>query len=438
MNPLNVIRGFDPDLYTYFEKELEHQNLSLSFIPDENTTSPLCAAIMGSVLVNSTKNAATNRTIGLEALVAKRICDLFNAEHANIRTITIEAASRVVFQSLTRRGDVVMSLDLRKKEHCNSENLAYRFVNFTMDSQSHGLDYDAIEKQAMECRPQLIIVSPINYPLNIDYERFATIARACGAILWCDMSQTACLVAGGVMNSPLPYADVVTFTSHGAMQGPLSSVILCKQDIAGAIDRMVLTSGHNGLQTAQLAALAARIKEMSEPTYKEYAQTVIDNAKAFASGLVNGGLKIVCDETQSHLIMVDTKNCAVSARGAQELLSDAGINVRICTIATSDPKVRIDAIRFSSLSVTTRGVKSKDLIRLGEEIAKFLKTPDDTNLKHLKKMVMDISYSLPPCASKWLSPLVIDNLKSLQAQHSISDSTIVRDTVRKERHFFNK
>ncbi len=436
MNPLNVIRGFDPDLYTYFEKELEHQNLSLSFIPDENTTSPLCAAIMGSVLVNSTKNAATNRTQGLEALVERRICELFHAEHANIRTITIEAASRVVFQSLTRRGDVVMSLDLRKKEHCNSENLAYRFVNFAMDSQCHCLNYDAIEKQAMECRPQLIIVSPINYPLNIDYERFAKIARACGAILWCDMSQTACIVAGGVMNSPLPHADVVTFTAHGAMQGPLSAVILCKQDVAGAIDRMVLTSGHNGLQTAQLAALAARIKEMSAPSYKDYAQAVVDNAKAFASGLINGGLKIVCDDTQNHLIMVDTKNCAVSARGAQELLADVGINVRICTVATSDPKVRIDAIRFSSLSVTTRGVKAKDLVKLGEEIAKFLKTPDDNNLKHLKKLVMDISYSLPPFASKWLSPIVIENLKALQAQHSISDTTIVRDNVRKDRHFF--
>ena len=265
MNPLNVIRGFDPDLYAYFEKELEYQRLSLSFIPDENSTSPLCAAIMGSVLVNTIRHFSYNRVEGLEPLAAKRICELFKADHANVRPITIEAASRVVFQSLTRRGDVVMSLDLRKKEHCNSENLAYRFVNFGVDPQSGKLDMDAVEKQAMECKPQLIIVSPINYPLSLDYERFADIAHKCGAILWCDISQTAGLIAGGVLPSPLPHADVVTFSAHGAMQGPHSSVILCSNKYASSIDRMAITAGHNGLQSAELAALADRRRAARKP-----------------------------------------------------------------------------------------------------------------------------------------------------------------------------
>ena len=220
MNPLNVIRGFDPDLYAYFEKELEHQRLSLSFIPDENSTSPLCAAIMGSVLVNTTKTSGYALDAGLETLTAKQICSLFNADHANIRTISIEAASRCVFQSLTKRGDIVMSLDLRKKEHCNSENLAYRFVNFSIDPKTQRLDMDKVEAQAKSCRPQMIVLSPINYPLQIDYARFAQIAKECGALLWCDISQIAGLIAGGALPTPVPYADVVTFSCHGAMQGP--------------------------------------------------------------------------------------------------------------------------------------------------------------------------------------------------------------------------
>lgn len=423
MNPLNVIRGFDPDLYKFFENELEHQNLSLSFIPDQNATSPLCAAIMGSVLVNSTSNTAFIRNVGLEALTADRICKLFNAEHANIKTITIEAASRVVFQSLTKRGDVVMSLDLRKKEHCNSENLAYRFVNFGIDSKTHRLDYDGIEKQALACNPQLIVLSPINYPLNVDYERLAKIAKACNALLWCDISQTAGLIAGGAMNSPLPYADVVTFTAHGAMQGPLSSVILCKQEIAGAIDRMVLTSGHNGLQTAHMAALAARVKEMQEPSFKEYAKAVVENAKALAEGFIQGGLKLVCDTTETHLVMVDTRNCAVSARGAQEILADVGINVRICAALTADPTVKYDAVRFSTLSATTRGIQAKELTALGVEIAKFLLRPDEAQTKALKDKVTKIAYALPPFSSKWLSPVVLENLKALVPARTMSDSS---------------
>ena len=428
MNPLNVIRGFDPDLYAYFEKELEHQRLSLSFIPDENSTSPLCAAIMGSVLVNTSKHTGYALDAGLETLTAKRICELFKADHANLRTISIEAASRCVFQSLTKRGDVVMSLDLRKKEHCNSENLAFRFVNFSIDPKTQRLDMSAVEEQAKACRPQMIVLSPINYPLEIDYAHFARIAKECGALLWCDISQTAGLIAGGALPSPVPHADVVTFSMHGALQGPQASVILCKSDIANSIDRTVYMGGHSGLQTAQLAALEARIREMQEPVYTEYAKAVVANAKALGEGLKAGGLNIMCQGTDSHLILVDSKDCALSsARGAQEMLAEAGVNVRICSIETADPEVKFDAIRFSSLPATTRGASASQLKEIGGYIAQFLRTPNADNLKHLRDMIARITVGLPTFFEYWLSDVVRDNLTKMSFMSS--DSTQIADSI---------
>ncbi len=411
MDPLNLIRGFDADLYTYFEKELEHQHLSLSFIPDENSTSPMAAAIMGSVLVNTSGNAINfQRMSKVESLTARRICSLFKAGHANIRTITIEAASRVVFQSLTRRGDVVMSLDLRKREHCNSESLAYRFVNFGIDPITQRLDMDAIERQAKTCRPQLIIVSPINYPLNIDYARFAKIAAEVGAILWCDISQTAGLIAGGMISGPMPHADVVTFAAHGAMQGPQAAVIMSSAQIANAIDRTAVSSGHKGLQTAQLASLAARLEEMSDPAHEAYARRVVENAKALAEGMASGGLTLVSGGTETHQVIVDSKSCAMSARGAQELLAEAFINVRICMVLTQDPTVRYEGIRFSTLSASTRGATPENLREIGAAIADFLTHPYETNGRVLREKVLALTKDLPDFCEDWMPEGVRANL----------------------------
>ncbi len=431
MNPLNVIHGFDPDLYDYFKTEIERHHLSLSFIPDENSVSPLVAAISGSVLVNTNRASSSTVNVGLEALTTKRLCELFKSEHANIRTITIEAASRVVFQALTRRGDVVMSLDLRKKEHCNSESLAYRFVNFGVDPESRKLNMDAIEEQALQCQPQLIILSPVNYPLAIDYQRFSHIAKKCGAVLWCDMSQTAALVAGGAISSPVPYADVVTFTAHGAMQGPHSSVILCSGDYANAIDRVVVSSGHNGLQTAQMASLSARIMEMKQGIYCEYAQCVVENARALAEGLLAGGVRLVCGGTDTHQVIVDAQSCAMSARGAQELLDEAGVRVRICTIQTQDPEIKFDGIRFSTLPSTTRGISPALLKEIGTAIGSFLTHPYESNGKMLRDKVAGITVGLPDFYDHWLAQSVRENLT--RSYFMQSDSALIKDAAHPSR-----
>lgn len=402
MNPLCLLENFDKELYGFFKNALSRQEHSLSFIPDENATSPISASLMGDLLVNSTENLILNRSESLESLTCKRICELFGAQRANVRTVSIEAASRVVFQALASRGDVVMSLDLRKKEHCNSENLVYRFVNFGVDPSTQVLDMDAVERQAKQNKPHLIIISPINYPLDIDYERLSEIAKSCGAILWCDISQNASLIAAGAMKSPVPFADVVTFSSHGSMQGPQAAVILSTNKIANVIDRANQTSGHRGLMTQQLAALAMRMHEMSMPLHKEYAHAVIKNAKAFALGLTEGGMKIFCGEPQSHLVMIDTRNCALSARGAQGLLADLGIGVRICNMLTAYSDVKYEAVRFSTLPVTTRGLNEESLIALGRNVGTFLQNPSDEKSKELDALVKSLTEDLPIFNPKWL------------------------------------
>lgn len=406
MDLFKVVADFDPELKEFLDKEIERQKNTLSFIPDENSISPVCASVQGSVWVSSSNSTALGRTDDLEKLVEKRLCEVFNAPCASVRTVTIEAASRIVFNALTERGDVVMSLDLRKKEHCNSEHLAFRFVNFGIDNDTRELNLNEIEKKARECKPRLIVVSPINYSANIDYQRLAKIAKSVGAYLWCDISQSAGLIASGVFANPMPYADVVTFSTHGSMQGPQSAVILCQNEIYGDIKRAETISGHTGLLSSELAGLAVRLTEMKSNEYKEYNKSVVGNSIALADGLKAGGVKLVDKLHGSHLVMVDAQSCALSARGIQELLSDAGIHVRITNVLTSDPKVKFDAVRFSTLPLTTRGITPEVLKDLGKEIATVLLKPEDDHVKALKEKVLEVASKLKEVDPKFVQPIL--------------------------------
>lgn len=429
MNPLNIIRGFDHELYDYFEKELEHQHYSLSFIPDENPISPLCSAMMGNVLVNSYHNTAFSVNTDLAKITKNRICKLFKGENANVSTITIETASRVVFQAVTQRGDVVMSLDLRKKEHCNSESFVYQFVNFGIDPNTQELDYDAIEKSVLFNKPRLIILSPINLPRTIDYERVSKMAKEVGAILWCDISQVAGLIMSGVLPSPLPHADIVTFTTHGALQGPSCSIIISNNRLASAIDRACISSGHSGLNSSELAALTARLEEMATPEYTSYCKAVVDNAKALAKGLQDGGCKLVCNGTESHLVIIDSRHCAIAARGALESLADCGVNVRICQVLTSDPNTKFDAVRLSTLPATTRGVSSEEMEKIGFAIGKFLVNPDPKNEEHLRSLVRETTLIMPIFNVQWLCDTVKANLVEANYLNSESESSTLHDSA---------
>ncbi|MCK0525609.1 MULTISPECIES: hypothetical protein [unclassified Anaerobiospirillum] len=430
MNLLNIIQGFDSELYDFYEKELERQYYSVSFIPDENSISPLCSAIMGNVLVNTQHSTPYSNGNFIEKLTARRVCELFNAEHANVKSITIEVASRVVFSALAARGDTVMSLDMRKKEHCNSESLAYHFVNFGVDPKTQHLDYDALEASVKTTRPKLLVVSPINYPQPIDYERFGRIAHENGALLWCDISQIAGLVTAGVMATPLPHADVVTFTTQGALQGPHCSIIVCKKSLSSAIDRAAVSSGQGGLGSSELTALAVRMQEMQSQEYKQYCQAVLTNARSLSKGLSDSGMRLIGGDTNSHFVIVDAQSCGMSGRGAMESLADCGIFARSCHIYTADPDVKFDAVRFSSMPATTRGINTDDMYRLGVLIGKFLASPTPENEKKLHGLVRDLTLMLPLFNERWLQETVKGNLGGSYSYIVKSDSSTGSDQFR--------
>lgn len=402
MDLLKVAAEFDPELNEFFTKETARQLNTLSFIPDENSISPACATVLGNVWVSSSNSTSLGRTDELEKIVEKRLCEVFNSPCASVRTVTIEAASRVVFNALTERGDVVMSLDLRKKEHCNSEHLAFRFVNFGINNDTREINMKEVEKLAKENKPRLIVVSPVNYSQKIDFKHLSKIAKDVGAYLWCDISQTAGLVASGLLDNPVPYADVVTLSTHGAMQGPQSAVILCKNEIFGDIRRAETISGHKGLLSSELAGLAVRLTEMKSNEYKNYNKAVIENCEALSEGLESGGVKLIEKKHCSHLVMVDAQSCALSARGIQEILADAGIHVRITNVLTADPKVKLDAVRFSTLPVTTRGITADVIKDLGKDIAKVLLKPEDDALRALKNKVLKVASSLKDVDPKFV------------------------------------
>ncbi|MCR5085730.1 MAG: hypothetical protein K6A65_09560 [Succinivibrionaceae bacterium] len=412
MDPLSLVKGFDEELRDYICNEMERVRTTLSFIPDENRTSVLAAAMKGSVTFNNWLDRSHAGGANINAITCKRLCDLFHAEYANVSCLTIETASRVVFKSVTKRGDVVMSLDLRKREHCNSEDLAFRFVNFGVDPKTQRLDYDSIARLASECHPQLIIVSPINYPLSIDYRRFAEIAHAVGAVLWCDISQTCGLIAGHAIPSPFPFADIVTFSTLGALQGPQTSVILTKSEYARSVERIMANSRHIGLPSSKLVELSARLRELQDETYGAYVNDVMNNARVLAEGLRRGGMTILCGGTETHLVMIDTRSCAISSRGAQEILADAGVRTRICNMLTQDPGQRADAIRFSTLPLTTRGLQPNQFAEIGEAIGKFLMLPDESETKLLKDKVREMAASLPEFNPRYVSPVALGNLRA--------------------------
>ena len=225
------------------------------------------------------------------------------------------------------------------------------------------------------------------------------------------------------MPSPLPHADVVTFTTQGALQGPHCSSILCKKRFSSAIDRAAVSSGHSGLGSSELTALAVRLQEMQSIEYKNYCKSVVDNARSLGKGLVDGGMRLIGGDTNSHFVIVDTQSCGMSGRGAMDSLADCGIFARSCTIYTADPEVKFDAVRFSSMPATTRGVNIDDMYRLGVLIGKFLASPTPENEKKLLGLVRDLTLVLPLFHDRWLQKVVKNNLGGNYSFVGNSDST---------------
>jgi glycine hydroxymethyltransferase len=382
----------DPEIADIIRRELERQNTTVQLIASENFTSRAVLEAQGSVLTNKySEGYPAKRYYGgnyvvddAENLARSRACELFGASHANVQPHSGANANQAAYMALLEPGDKVMGMRLDQGGHLthgspvNFSGRMYDFVAYGVDDESETLDYDAIRDLAVRERPRMIIAGATAYPRIIDFEAFRAIADEVGALLLVDAAHIAGLVAGGAHPSPVPYADVVTFTTHKTLRGPRAGAILCRTDYAAAIDKAVFPGLQGGPLMHVIAAKAVAFREASEPSFAKYAADVVTNAQALAAGLADEGFRIVSGGTDNHLMLVDLRPFGVTGKSAQEALDRAGITCNKNAIPNDPEKPFVTSgLRLGTASCTTAGMGPDEMREVAGLIGGVLRAVDD-------------------------------------------------------------
>jgi glycine hydroxymethyltransferase len=389
--PGEALRAQDPQIAALIEAETARQSDGLELIASENFVSPAVMEAMGSQLTNKyAEGLPGKRYYGgcevvdrAEQIAIDRAKQLFGADHANVQPHSGAQANGAVYLAFLKPGDTVLGLDLSMGGHLthgspvNFSGLLYHAVHYGVDEQGL-IDYDAVAALALEHKPKMIIAGYSAYSRILDFARFAEIARSVGAILMVDMAHFAGLVAAGVHPSPVPYADVVTTTTHKTLRGPRGGLILCKAEHARTIDKAVFPGLQGGPLEHVIAAKAVAFGEALEPGFKVYSQHVVDNARALAAALAGRGFHIVSGGTDNHLMLVDLRSKNLTGKAAERALNKAGITVNKNTVPreTQSPFVT-SGIRLGTPALTTRGMGAGEMVRVAELIDEVLQAPDD-------------------------------------------------------------
>ena len=399
---LRKLENFDPELCGQLRSALKQQRTTLSLIPTTNAASPFASFLKGSTRGDEIiDHHKAHRQSRLEKLAISRAKELFNAEHAIVRTGSLAIASRVVMLALLKKGDTVLSFNLRKSEHCTGD-LQYNFVKFGVEPDTLELNFAKVQALAHKHRPDMIIYSPVNYPRNIDYAGLRKIADEVGAYLWIDLGQNSGLVAAGKIPSPVPYADVATFAASDALHGPQNGIILCKEKIAELLDKTVIETGHSSLKKNVLASLALVFKEADCMEYQDYAQQVLDNARGLENGLLSAGCKLLCSPTENHLVLVQLPE-GTNGSVVAEKLKTAGLMVKAEQLLTAEDTINYPILRLSSLDSATRYLQAEEMEEVGRVLGQFLNSPqDDVAMQVVNKFIKKLVEDLPLFAEDWL------------------------------------
>ena len=395
------LKKFDPELSELLKISIDRQLYTLSLIPTDTAASPLSQYIKGSAIGNDfVGQYSAQHYSKIEQLAVERACKLFGAEHAVVRTGNAAVASRVVLMTLANPGDKILSFNLRKKEHCTGEQMKYDFIKFAVEPKNFRMNYDTVRYLALRNKPVLIIYSPVNYPHNIDYKKMRKIADEVGAKLWIDLGQNAGLIAAKKIPSPIPYADVATFSASDSLHGPQSGIILSKKQFAASLEQKLIDTGHVSLKKNVLAALAVTFREVACEEYGEYAQQILNNARALENGLKQSRAEVLISPTENHLVLVRINQ---DGKDLEEKLAQGGLLVKSEKLMTSDEKITYPILRLSSLDPTTRGVYEDDMFTIGLTLGEFLKSRQDTkSVTGLSKVIKEIVESLPLFSEEWL------------------------------------
>lgn len=382
----------DPEIAAAIGEELGRQRNKIELIASENFVSPAVMEAMGSVLTNKyAEGYPGHRYYGgceyvdkVETLAIERAKKLFGAEHANVQAHSGANANTAVYFAFLQPGDTIMGMNLSQGGHLshgspvNISGKYYNVVPYGVTHETERIDYDEFARIAREAQPKLIVAGASAYPRVIDFERMAEIAHSVGAIFMVDMAHIAGLVAAGLHPSPVPYADIVTTTTHKTLRGPRGGLILCKEKYAKQIDKAIFPGVQGGPLMHVIAAKAVALGEALKPEFKEYAKQIIANCQALAEGLIAEGFRLVSGGTDNHLLLVDVRGQKMTGKTAEHLLDEVGVTCNKNTIPfdTESPFVT-SGIRLGTAAVTTRGFKEADMKEVAAIIGLVLNNPED-------------------------------------------------------------
>jgi len=409
-----ALKATDPEVAEAVAAELERERTTLRLIASENYASPAVLAAVGSTLSDKYAEGYPGRRYYggcryvdvVEQLAIDRAKELFGAEHANLHPHSGATANMAVFGAFLQPRDpasTVLGMKLAHGGHLthgspvNVSGMWFNFIGYEVDRETEELDMDRIRDQALAERPRVILAGYTAYPRTIDFEAFRQIANEVGALFWVDAAHFIGLVAGGAFPSPVPYADVVTFTTHKALRGPRGAMILCREEHAKAIDKAVFPMMQGGPIENNIAGKAVALKEAMTPAFRGYAERTVRDARALASGLADEGVRVVSGGTDSHLALIDVRPVGVDGKAAEALCDEVGITLNKNQIPYDpNPPSTPSGIRVGTPACSTLGMDEPEMREVAGIIGDVLRHPEDTGTKEkARAQVRDLMQRFP-------------------------------------------
>ncbi len=405
------LKTSDSDTYSSLERELARQQDGLELIPSENYVSLAVLEALGSVATNKYSEGYPGRRYyggneyidEIEQLAIDRAKKLFDVEHVNVQPLSGAPANMAVYAALLKPGDTVLGMDLAHGGHLTHGHpvtfpaKVFNFVRYKTDRVSGLIDYEHVRAMAHEHKPKMILAGYSAYSRLIDWKMFKDIADEVGALTMADIAHIAGLIAGDAMDSPVPYFDVVTTTTHKTLRGPRGGMIMCKEQHAQAIDKSVFPGLQGGPHENNITAKAVAFNEALDPSFVDYAEQIMKNTKALEATLKKHGFHVCFGQTDNHLLLIDLTNKNVSGKTAQEALDAAGITLNM-NMVPDDPRSPLDpsGIRMGTPALTTRGMKEPEMEQIGEWINNIISDTSNTDLqKQIKAEIKELTSQFP-------------------------------------------
>lgn len=390
---MDFITKADPEVGAAIRKEFDREVRNIELIASENIVSEAVMLAMGTCLTNKyAEGYPGKRYYGgcyavdvTEEIARKRACELFGADHANVQPHSGANANLAAFMALVNPGDTVMGMNLAHGGHLshgspvNISGKLYNIVPYGLNDETEMIDYDKLYDIAQQSKPKMIIAGASAYPRTIDFAKFREVADSVGAYLMVDMAHIAGLIAAGLHPNPIPYADVVTTTTHKTLRGPRGGLILCKEELAKKVDSAVFPGTQGGPLMHIIAAKAVCLGEALQPAFKTYQQQIVKNAAALAEELLKQGFRLVSGGTDNHLMLVDVRNFGITGKEMERRLDEVYITVNKNAIPNDPEKPFVTSgIRVGTPAATSRGFKEPEMVQIGRMMAKVAKDFDGT------------------------------------------------------------